>query len=83
MNLWQREAIAVGAALLFLLVTSVMQITVQDADCAEGPTRGDPITSFSDEEIKEALDAGHLTAEQCVWMENQGISWEIQVHPLP
>ncbi|GHO97258.1 hypothetical protein KSF_073060 [Reticulibacter mediterranei] len=83
MNRWPREAITVGVTLLFLLVASVMQITVQDADYAEDLTSVEPITSFTDEEMKEALDAGRLTAEQCVWMESQGISWEIQVHHLP
>jgi hypothetical protein len=83
MHLWQRAAVTAGMALLFLLVASVMQITVQDADYAEDLMPGELITSFTDEEMQEALAAGHLTADQCVWMESQGISWEIQVHPLP
>lgn len=83
MNRWPREAITVSVALFFLLVTGVMQITVQDADYAEALTPVEPITSFTDEEIEKALEAGHFTAEQCVWMESQGISWEIHVHPLP
>lgn len=76
MEAWQREAIALVVAFLFLLVG---QVTVQDVDCLYEVREPEEIIPFSDEELDAALATGSVTADQCVFMESQGIAWQIDV----
>ena len=62
-----------------MLMLSSSSVTVADADCTQEVKTDEPIIPFPDEELTEALSTGHLTADHCVWMNEQGISWEISV----
>lgn len=76
MGAWQREGIAFIVAFLFLLVG---QVTVQDTDYLDAQPEPEEIIPFSGQELDAALAAGQVSAEQCVFMEHQGISWQIDV----
>ena len=79
MKTLRQGTLALIVAVLVLLI-SQLQITVTDEDCRFlEDESGEPVTGCTEAEIAFALSTGSLTAEQCQWMHEQGITWEIHL----
>jgi hypothetical protein len=75
-----RETIALAVFVAFVGMSHLLQqsVSVYEADCLE-PRETIEIPNYTDDEIQEALFAGDLTAEMCVWMNDQHLDWQIVV----
>lgn len=57
----------------------MIEITLDERDYLFGDEDTEPVTAYDDQVLAFGLANGQITAEQALWMHEQGRSWEISV----